>query len=57
MNNENQFLNKLNEYKNKKYKIKKLSNDEKKVLNYYLGNTMGNSGKLLNQFLLKNICN
>ena len=34
-----------------------LSNEEVNVLNYYLGNSKGNSGIRLNKFLKKNICN
>ena len=37
------------------YKRKKNSNKKKKVLSYYLGNIDGNSGKKLNNFLIKNL--
>jgi len=35
------------------YQNKKLSLNEKKVLNYYLGNTDGNSGSKVRNFLYK----
>lgn len=54
-NSKSQFFKKINSYLNLKYKDRKLSNKEKKVLNYYLGNTDGKSGKRLANFLRKTI--
>ncbi len=54
--NENIFFKKLNEHRSKKYKSSRMPNDEKFVLNYYLGNIDGTAGKRLNNFLESNIC-
>ena len=55
VNSKSQFFKKINSYLNLKYKDRKLSNKEKKVLNYYLGNSDGKSGKRLANFLRKSI--
>ena len=54
-NSKSQFFKKINSYLNLKYKDRKLSDREKKVLNYYLGNSDGKSGKRLANFLRKSI--
>ncbi len=51
---EKDFLNKLKFFSSKKIK-KKLSNKEKEILSYYLGNIDGSSGKKLNDFLLESL--
>ena len=55
VNSKNQFFKKINFYFNSKYKNRKLSVKEKKVLEYYLGNIDGKSGKKLEIFLRKTI--
>ncbi len=55
VHSKSQFFKKINFYLNSKYKKRKLANKEKKVLNYYLGNTDGKSGKRLANFLRKTI--
>jgi len=52
-NSKKQFNKKINLYLSSKYRNKKLSPSEKGVLNYYLGNTDGNSGKKMRNFLYK----
>ena len=53
--NEKEFENKIQKF-SVNYKTKKrLNNNKKKVLSYYLGNIDGNSGKKLNNFLIKNL--
>ena len=55
VNSKSQFFKKINFYLNSKYKNRKLANKEKKILNYYLGNKDGKSGKRLANFLRKTI--
>ena len=55
VNSKSHFFKKINFYLNSKYKNRKLQNKEKKVLNYYLGNMDGKSGKRLANFLRKTI--
>ena len=52
-NSKDEFNKKLNSYLGTNYKNKKLSNIDKKTLNYYLGNVDGTSGKKMNKFLNK----
>ena len=52
-NSKVQFNKKLDYYLKSNYQNKKLSLNEKKVLNYYLGNTDGNSGSKVRNFLYK----
>jgi len=49
------FFKKLKYYLNLSYENKKLNNKEKVLLNYYLGNIDGKSGKRLEYFLRKSI--
>ena len=55
VNSKNQFFKKINIYLNSKYKNRKPTVKEKKVLEYYLGNIDGKSGKRLEIFLRKTI--
>tara|TARA_B100000965_G_scaffold332564_1_gene297153 strand:+ start:784 stop:2070 length:1287 start_codon:yes stop_codon:yes gene_type:complete len=55
VSSKSQFFKKINLYLNSKYKKRKLAKKEKNVLNYYLGNTDGKSGKRLANFLRKTI--
>lgn len=55
VNSKNQFFKKINIFLNSKYKNRKLTVKEKKVLEYYLGNIDGKSGKRLEIFLRKTI--
>ena len=55
VNSKSHFFKKINFYLNSKHKNRKLQNKEKKVLNYYLGNIDGKSGKRLANFLRKTI--
>jgi hypothetical protein len=48
---EKKFNDRLNHYLNSKYKNKKLTFFEKKILNYYLGSADGKSGKRVQSFL------
>ncbi len=55
VNSKSQFFKKINFYLNSKFKNRKLMNKEKRILNYYLGNADGKSGKRLENFLRKTI--
>ncbi len=54
-NSKSHLFKKLNFYLNSKYKNRKLVNKERKMLEYYLGNTDGKSGKRLINFLRNTI--
>jgi|TARA_B110000444_G_C18841752_1_gene599389 hypothetical protein len=54
-NSKTHFFKKINFYLNLKYENRKLINKEKKILEYYLGNIDGKSGKRLEFFLRKTI--
>jgi len=55
INSREQFIKKLDNYLNSKYKNKHLSNVDKNTLRYYLGNTDGKSGQRMRKFLVKAI--
>ena len=50
-NNKKQFIKKINDYLKLKYKVKKISKDDLKTLEYYTGNTDGNSGVRVQKFI------
>jgi len=52
VNTKKEFFKKINLYLNIKYKNKKLSNHDKTILDYYLGNSDGKSAKRLKKFLI-----
>ena len=52
---EKEFDKKIKLFSNDTKRKNKFSNKKKKVLSYYLGNTDGNSGKKLNNFLIENL--
>ena len=52
-NTKKQFMKKLDTYMNTKYVNRKLSNSDKKILNYYLGSIDGKSGRKVQNFLNK----
>ena len=52
-NNKKQFIKKINDYLKLKYQIKKISKDDLKTLEYYTGNTDGNSGLRVQKFISK----
>ena len=54
-NSKSQFFKKINFYLKSKYKKRNLMTSEKKILNYYIGNNDGKSGKRLAKFLRKAI--
>ncbi len=54
-NSKSHFFKKLNLHLNSKYKNRKLISKERKILEYYLGNADGNSGKRLRTFLRNTI--
>lgn len=51
VNSKEQFLKKLENYLNSKYRNKELSSADKNTLRYYLGNTDGKSGQRMRKFL------
>ena len=55
VNSKSQFFKKINFYLDSNHKNRNLSNKEKKILDYYLGNADGKSGKRLEKFLRKTI--
>ena len=55
VNSKSQFIKKINFYLNSKYQNRNLLNKEKNILDYYLGNIDGKSGKRLANFLRKSI--
>tara|TARA_B100002051_G_C16670649_1_gene604335 strand:+ start:41 stop:1327 length:1287 start_codon:yes stop_codon:yes gene_type:complete len=55
VNSKSEFFKKINFYLNSEYKNTMLTSKEKKLLNYYLGNKDGKSGKRVANFLRKTI--
>lgn len=55
VNSKLQFIKKINFYLNLKHQNRKLTNKEKDIIDYYIGNTDGKSGKRLANFLRKTI--
>lgn len=55
INSKKQLFKKLNYYLSNSHKIRKLENNDKHTLNYYLGNTDGKSGERMRKFLFKEI--
>ena len=55
VNSKSKLFKKINFYLNSKYKNRKLTNKEKKILDYFLGNSDGKSGKRVEKFLRKTI--
>jgi len=55
VNSKSQFIKKINFYLNLKHQNRKLTNKEKDIIDYYIGNTDGKSGKRLANFLRKTI--
>ena len=55
VNSKSQYFKKINFYLDSNHKNRNLSNKEKKILDYYLGNADGKSGKRLEKFLRKTI--
>ncbi len=55
VNSKSKLFKKINFHLNSKYKTRKLTNKEKKILDYFLGNVDGESGKRVEKFLRKTI--
>ena len=51
VNSKTDFFDKINFYLRLKYKNKKLKNNDKKIIDYYLGNSDGKSGERLKKNL------